>query len=180
MDLAMKHNPRPLSRLVRGKPIEEGRKAIEALSEKEAGVAKSQSLPLLQAALYLCFDCFDEAHNIANDHEGTVAGNWIHAILHRREPDASNSKYWYARVNLPAKVFSTIGEEVLWLLKNTSDHELESLLKKMEKSKSWEPAAFVDLCDKYREKDSKSQPYRLLAVFQEIEWRTLAEYILKT
>ena len=43
-----------------------------------------------------------QAHQIANDHEGTVIGNWLHAIAHRREPDASNSKYWYHRVEGPA------------------------------------------------------------------------------
>ncbi len=181
MDLAMKQDPRPLTRLVKGKPIAKGRQAVVELSEKDLGGAKnSKSLPLIQAALYLCFDCFEEAHNIANDHEGTVAGNWLHAIVHRREPDASNSKYWYHRVAAPAKVFTAIGKEALDLLGKVPAPELESLAKKMEKSKSWEPESFVDLCDKYREKGPQSPAYQLLARVQEIEWRGLAEYLLKT
>lgn len=178
MDLALKQSPRPFERLERGKPVAEGRKAIAALSESELGAVHRKSFPLLQGALYLCFDCFEEAHTVANDHEGTVTGNWIHAILHRREPDAGNSKYWYARVKLPAKVSEGIAREVLALLKKTQVLELESLVKKMEKSKGWEPEAFVDVCEEFRKGDSKTTAYRMLAALQEIEWRALAETIL--
>lgn len=179
MDLALKQDPRPFARLVKGKPIAEGRKAVAALSPEDfQGGSKPETLPFLQAALYLCFDCFEDAHQIANDNEGTVAGNWLHAIAHRREPDASNSKYWYHRVSSPAKVLESIGRESLGLLQKVFLPELESLMKKLEKSKHWEPEAFVDLCDQFRQKDPKSQAYRVLAGIQEIEWRGLAEYIL--
>ena len=181
MELALRQDPRPMARLERGKPIAEGRKAIEALSQEGLQGAKgSNQLHFIQGALYLCFDCFDEAHNVANGHEGTVTGNWIHAIAHRREPDASNSKYWYHRVSAPAKVLESIGKETSALLKKAALPELESLLKKMEKSKHWEPEAFVDLCDGFRKKDPQIPAYRVLAAVQEIEWRGLAEYILTT
>jgi hypothetical protein len=177
MDLALRQDPRPLARLAKGKPVPEGRKAVAALSENDLG-AKPQALPLIQAALYLCFDCFEESHNIANEHEGTVAGNWIHAILHRREPDPGNSKYWYARVQAPDKVLKAIGGEALAFLQKVKALELESLTEKIKKSKLWEPAAFVDLCDQYRKKDPQNPAYKALAGLQEIEWRALAEYIL--
>lgn len=168
MALAMQQNPRPFDRLVRGKPTPDGRKAVAALSEKPS---------LIQGALYLCFDCFDEAHQIGQDHEG-VAGNWIHAIAHRREPDASNSKYWYHRVNAPEKPLRAIGKETLAFLENHPAKELESLAQKMGKSKTWEPEAFVDLCEKFRDKDPDSAVYRALAGIQEIEWKSLADFIL--
>jgi hypothetical protein len=179
MDLALRQDPRPLARLAKGKPVAEGRKAVAALSENDLG-AKPQALPLIQAALYLCFDCFEESHNIANEHEGTVAGNWIHAILHRREPDASNSKYWYARVKWPAKVTEAVGRDALALLRKLAIPELEPLAKKMERAKAWVPEAFVDLCDEFRQKEPQTPAYRALAGIQEIEWRALAEYILST
>jgi hypothetical protein len=179
MQLALKQDPRPLERLVKGKPYAAGKKAVEALTKRDMKDAKDpQSLPLVQAVLYLCFDCFEEAHNIANEHEDTVIGNWLHAILHRREPDAGNSKYWYARVKAPAKVFEAIGKEVLSILKEKPVAELEPLVKKLEMSKTWEPEIFVDLCNEYREKDPDSPTYQTLARIQEIEWRGLAEYIL--
>ena len=38
------------------------------------------------------------AHNIAQDYSDSTA-NWIHAVLHKIEGDAWNSKYWYAKTN---------------------------------------------------------------------------------
>jgi hypothetical protein len=35
------------------------------------------------------------AHNIAQDYSDGTA-NWIHAVLHKIEGDAGNSRYWYA------------------------------------------------------------------------------------
>lgn len=169
MELAMRQSPRPFARLTRGKPIAEGRKAVAALSEQPS---------LLQGALYLCFDCFDEAHHVANENEGTVAGNWIHAIVHRREPDASNSKYWYHRVKVPEKRLRSIGKEALGFLETHPAKELESLAQKLGMSKSWEPEAFVDLCEKFRDGNPDSAAYRTLAGIQEIEWKGLADFIL--
>ena len=39
---------------------------------------------------------WDQSHNIAQDFSDATA-NWIHAVLHKIEGDAWNSKYWYAR-----------------------------------------------------------------------------------
>lgn len=36
------------------------------------------------------------AHNIAQDYNDTTA-NWLHAVLHKMEGDAWNSRYWYAK-----------------------------------------------------------------------------------
>lgn len=178
MNLALKQDPRPFNRLVKGKPIAQGRQAIAALSGKDFETGpKPEALLYIQAALYLCFDCFDEAHQIAQDHEGAI-GNWIHAIAHRREPDASNSKYWYHRVHAPAKVLGAIGAESLALFKKLRIPELEPLAGKMEKSKAWEPESFVDLCDQFRKKDPHKPAYQALAGIQEIEWKGLSEYIL--
>jgi hypothetical protein len=55
--------------------------------------------PLLNLAIgatWLWHDFLDEAHKIAQDDE-SAEGSWLHAIVHRREGDFSNSKYWYAR-----------------------------------------------------------------------------------
>ena len=174
MDLARKQDPHPFARLEQGKPVPKGREAVAGLVEKDKETAKTL---LIQSALYIGFDCFEEAHNIAQDNEGPV-GNWLHAILHRREPDAGNSKYWYARVKAPAKIYEGIGKKALAYLRENPDPKLESLAKKMEKSKAWEPEAFVDLTDKFRQKDKDSPAYRTLAKIQEIEWLGLVEFIL--
>lgn len=53
--------------------------------------------PLVLAGLHLWNDDIDRCHRIAQAHEA-AEGNYWHAILHRREPDYSNAKYWYRRV----------------------------------------------------------------------------------
>jgi hypothetical protein len=40
----------------------------------------------------------DESHRISQDDESDPDRNFWHAVMHRREPDASNSKYWWRRV----------------------------------------------------------------------------------
>lgn len=49
------------------------------------------------AGLWLHFDHLDESHTISQDLP-TPEGSFWHAVMHRREPDAFNSKYWWRRV----------------------------------------------------------------------------------
>jgi hypothetical protein len=49
------------------------------------------------AGLYVYFSCWDEAHEIAQSIH-TREGSYWHAIVHRQEPDAGNSAYWFHRV----------------------------------------------------------------------------------
>ena len=56
----------------------------------------SNASHLLQAVTLAQAGDWDAAHNIAQDYSDTTA-NWIHAVLHKIEGDAWNSKYWYAR-----------------------------------------------------------------------------------
>ena len=43
---------------------------------------------------------WDTAHSIVQDMSDTNA-MWIHAYLHRKEPDIWNAKYWYKRCGKP-------------------------------------------------------------------------------
>src|SRR5215831_10054740 len=49
------------------------------------------------AGLYLYFSCLDESHSISQSVE-TPDGSFWHGIMHRQEPDAGNSGYWFRRV----------------------------------------------------------------------------------
>lgn len=40
---------------------------------------------------------WDEAHRLAQAHEGERLADWLHGILHKMEPDPGNARYWYAR-----------------------------------------------------------------------------------
>jgi hypothetical protein len=43
---------------------------------------------------------WEKAHELAQEDAG-LAGDWVHAYLHRKEGDASNARYWYARARKP-------------------------------------------------------------------------------
>jgi len=40
---------------------------------------------------------WDAAHRIVQAYEDDSDACWIHAVLHKIEGDASNSRYWYRR-----------------------------------------------------------------------------------
>jgi hypothetical protein len=50
----------------------------------------------LRAIWYDLRGDWDTAHRIVQDMSDTYA-EWLHAYLHRKEPDIANSKYWYRR-----------------------------------------------------------------------------------
>src|SRR5574337_1635417 len=43
---------------------------------------------------------WDGAHEAAQA-DGSGAGDWVHAYLHRKEGDAGNAAYWYRRAGKP-------------------------------------------------------------------------------
>ena len=40
---------------------------------------------------------WDRAHQIVQQDEDDPLACWVHAVLHKIEGDAGNSRYWYAR-----------------------------------------------------------------------------------
>ena len=65
-------------------------------------VSDAASLPSdhLRALWYDLNGDWDTAHNIAQ-RMSDVNAMWIHAYLHRNEPDIWNAKYWYNRCGKP-------------------------------------------------------------------------------
>ena len=50
----------------------------------------------IKSGLLLWNDALDESHTISQE-LGNQTGSYWHGIMHRREPDYSNSKYWFGR-----------------------------------------------------------------------------------
>lgn len=53
---------------------------------------------------------WDGAHAAAQAAGGGRAGDWVHAYLHRKEGDAGNARYWYARAGQPPATGSLADE----------------------------------------------------------------------
>ena len=72
----------------------------------EFQLSKDKSTPPSDLSLALQSLWFDakgdwiKAHELAQK-EGESSGDWVHAYLHRKEGDASNARYWYARAGKP-------------------------------------------------------------------------------
>jgi hypothetical protein len=49
---------------------------------------------------------WDGAHKIVQSHEDDATSCWIHAVLHKIEGDAANSRYWYGQAKRAYEDFS--------------------------------------------------------------------------
>jgi hypothetical protein len=58
---------------------------------------------------------WDKAHSIVQQMDDPTA-MWIHAYLHRKEPDISNAKYWYRRAGKPYPEDQSYQEEAETIL----------------------------------------------------------------
>jgi hypothetical protein len=87
------------------------------------------------SGLWLYHDFLDESHTISQDLPSWYGSYW-HGIMHRREPDASNARYWFRRVET-----NPVYEQVL--------AEAE-ILGFAFRGQDWDPFAFVDQCERER------------------------------
>jgi hypothetical protein len=70
------------------------------LSQKQPAPPSGLS-PALQSLWFDARGDWNKAHELAQK-DGESSGDWVHAYLHRKEGDASNARYWYARAGKPA------------------------------------------------------------------------------
>ena len=100
------------------------------------------SANLLRAAILLWHDHHDAAHEIVQD-LSSPDGNYLHAILHRREPDYFNAKYWFRRVG-QHPCHAELASRAAIILDASSDSMLK---KKLLPRGGWDALAFVDACE---------------------------------
>jgi len=143
------------------------RAGVLSVAQIEAGIADIPvtARELVRALVLLWHDHLDESHRVAQEIKN-ADGSFIHAIMHRREPDYSNAKYWWHRVgDHPA--FPEIAARVDRLLKERGVGELA---KQLLPGGKWDACAFVDACENASAED---QP--VLREIQRIETEVLLE-----
>jgi hypothetical protein len=147
----------PLAPLGPGRPVEAARQQLAALSDESfgPGVTDRNMAAACRSGLWLAFNFLDESHAISQGID-TPEGSFWHAIMHRREPDPSNSKYWWRKV-ASHPVLAQLREKAPALGYQFTD-----------------PYVFVDFVERVRDADTPDE--ELAKRVQKLEWELLFDW----
>lgn len=140
-------------------------------------IASQDDIVALRAGLLQVNDLLDGSHEYSQSVQGAgrnAAGDYWHAIMHRREPDYSNAKYWFRRVGSHV-IFDDLAATASPLLDQLPDVRnrwQDQLLPGGE----WDPFAFVDLCQSCpRSEDDETSQFA-----QRMQWFEMLSLLRQT
>lgn len=125
----------------------------------------------LRAGLLQMNDFLDRSHQLSQSIEGQgrhAAGDYWHAIMHRREPDYGNSRYWFRRVG-PHPLFPELAARAQHILNECPDPDARSWQARLVRSGAWDAFAFVELC----EAAAADEDAPLAQAAREIQWQEM-------
>jgi hypothetical protein len=174
-DLARLLAPERLPELGPGRPNQAARSTLEALTPEALlaphGVGDSNQAQACLAGLWLHHDFLDESHRISQEID-TIDGSYWHGIMHRREPDYANAKYWFRRVgNHPiAPVLASTARELTERERDKSEFDF------LASQPNWDHSRFVDLCEAAAGNDGLE---RFCRTIQLCEWQLLFDHCFR-
>jgi hypothetical protein len=156
-----------------GRPNAAARAALEKLTVDtafaHARVADRAMASCCVSGAWLLHDCLDESHRISQEIE-TPEGSFWHGIMHRREGDFSNAKYWFRRVG-KHPVLDLVGQRAAEM---AAVRGAESSGKKLITGGAWDPLAFIDLVESSVRGHGDAR--ELCFDIQQAEWELLFDY----
>ncbi len=149
-------HPSEILRVYAGE-VQEVRQATD--SELAGGQAVGPLFPAVRSGLFYRFDALDDAHRLVQDLPGEVAAYW-HGMIHRREADYDNARYWFRRAGaLP--IFGAL-------------HGAASFSPEMARQFTWEPYLLTHLFEQKRFGGDGDEAE--LAKLQQVEFDHLFDY----
>jgi hypothetical protein len=166
--------------LLTGEPPELGRGPrpdVRSVAELDAVLAALPAGPTarratLRALILLWHDHWDAAHAMVQDLPDADAA-YVHGIVHRREPDYWNAKYWFRRVTAHPIWPELAGEA-------RARREATPEFKPFDLGGSpgrWEPLTFVDFCEAAARWPITDPRHRFARELQAAEFRFLARHL---
>ena len=122
--------------------------------------------------LWLYHNYLEESHKISQSID-TPTGSFWHGIMHRREGDFSNAKYWFRRVG-PHPIFEPLANRARQL---TLGGALETGTRFLVEDSAWDPYAWIDLCESEVRRAGDSA--ELFGEIQRSEWELLFDFCFK-
>lgn len=154
--------------------IREVEDLTEALNRffRERGISPARQ-PAIRSAALLWHDHLDESHGISQNLTDST-GSFLHGMMHRREPDYSNAKYWFRRV-VQHPAYETIVQRLDKQLNDASP--AQDFRDRLLRQGAWDPFGFVDLCEENASRSRDDARYQLLQQIQEIEFGALVAHL---
>lgn len=138
--------------------------AFEEFEIKDQAMAKS-----CVGGIHLLHNRLEASHKISQRIESPTGSYW-HGLMHRREPDFSNSKYWFRKFK-KHPVWIDLCPSAKELAK---EHRSNAATDFLQKQDVWNPFAFIDLCESAL--GSGSEKEKLCREIQMSEWKLLFDY----
>ena len=122
----------------------------------------------------LWHDHHDAAHEIVQ-HLETAEASYVHAILHRREPDYSNAKYWFRRVR-QHPCYEPLAKAAEKILQSSG---ADTLASRLLPGGRWDVFAFVDACEEAQARQGDTKTVGVLRQVQGTEFALLLEHLVR-